>query len=58
MLEKYTLSFRPLLTDVTFAIFKKRVKDFGKDGGMGEILQQRLKAWSKDPDIKRWLYEH
>ncbi|KAL8805875.1 MAG: hypothetical protein Q9182_001656 [Xanthomendoza sp. 2 TL-2023] len=57
-LEEYMLSIRPLLTDAEYALSKKRVEDFGTKGGWGEILQERLEARSKDPEIENWLYEY
>lgn len=57
-LEKYALSIRPLLTDAEYRVSTKRIDDFGKQGGIGEVLQKRLEARSKDPEIKNWLYEY
>ena len=57
-LEKYVLSTRPLLTDAEHKVYKTRVDDFGKEGGVGEVLQARLETRSMDPKIKNWLYEY
>ena len=57
-LEIYLLSIRPLLTKAEYELSKSRVKAFGEGGGMGEVLQKRLEARSKDPKIKNWLYEY
>ena len=57
-LENYLLSIRPLLTDIEYILSENRVKEFGKEGGMGGVLQERLEARSKDPKIMNWLYEY
>lgn len=57
-LKEYVSSIRPLLTDAEYSASKKRVENFGKEGGMGEVLQERLEARTKDPEIKNWLYEY
>ena len=57
-LVKYLQSIRPLLTQTEYTASEKLVADFGKAGGVGEDLQERLEARSKDPTIKNWLYEY
>ena len=57
-LGKYLQSIRPLLSETEYTASEKFVADFGREGGMGEVLQERLEARSKDPTIKNWLYEY
>jgi len=66
-LKKYLRSCRPVLTPTEYAETVKAVKEFGKEGGMGQILQQRLlqhekalsneRGYLKGSWIEKWWLE-
>ncbi|CAI8009594.1 Carnitine O-acetyltransferase, mitochondrial, partial [Geodia barretti] len=41
-LDKYIASVEPLLTEEELSETKRRVEEFGRPGGIGETLQQKL----------------
>lgn len=52
-LHKYLVSIKPLLTDQEYKRSVQIVEDFGKPGGIGEKLQQKLQERAKNTD--NWL---
>lgn len=56
-LARYMKSLSPLLSSSDLEASKKAVTDFGKAGGIGLKLQERLLARAGDPKHKNWLYE-
>ncbi|KAK9717854.1 Carnitine O-acetyltransferase mitochondrial [Basidiobolus ranarum] len=55
-LERYLRSVRPLLADNEYEHTEKMVREFGKPGGQGEILQKRLLARAA-ASTTSWLHE-
>jgi carnitine O-acetyltransferase len=55
-LDKYIASVEPLLTEEELSETKRRVEEFGRPGGIGEILQQKLleRAASRDSWLAEW----
>ena len=51
----YLRLVRPLLTDKGFEATRRAVREFVDAGGRGDVLQQRLLAWSRAPGVDNWL---
>jgi len=49
-LEKYTELIQPILTPAQYAKTKDVVKEFGKPGGEGETLQNKLREYAETKD--------
>lgn len=49
-LEKYTELIQPILTPAQYAKTKDVVKEFGKPGGEGELLQIKLREYAETKD--------
>ncbi|KAK9762383.1 Carnitine O-acetyltransferase mitochondrial, partial [Basidiobolus ranarum] len=55
-LERYLRSAKPLLTEEEYKITEQSVREFGKAGGQGELLQRRLLARAATSTTS-WLHE-
>ncbi|ORX90672.1 acyltransferase ChoActase/COT/CPT [Basidiobolus meristosporus CBS 931.73] len=55
-LERYLRSVKPLLSDEEYQHTEKAVREFGKPGGQGELLQRRLLARAATSTTS-WLHE-
>jgi len=49
-LENYTELIQPILTQAQYAKTKDVVKEFGKPGGEGETLQNKLREYAETKD--------
>jgi carnitine O-acetyltransferase len=56
--ETCTLYLRlvaPLLTDRELAATRAAVSEFARRGGQGDVLQERLRRLSRQPEVDNWL---
>nr|POE94694.1 carnitine o-acetyltransferase, mitochondrial [Quercus suber] len=54
---RYLKSLHPILSPTEFELSTKAVEEFVAPGSLGQKLQERLLARSKQPEIKNWLSE-